>query len=162
MGMMLSELVPDAGFRTDVEIAGLSEDSRAVRTGDLFIALKGLSADGNQHIADAMANGAAAVLSDKDVVSDNTHTETAYSGTGSAARVCEVVGYPALREKLGHIASRFFGFPSQQMRVVAVTGTNGKTSFTQLLAQSLGALGLRCGTIGTMGYGLPGALKNPG
>ncbi|MDZ7686883.1 MAG: Mur ligase family protein [Gammaproteobacteria bacterium] len=67
-----------------------------------------------------------------------------------------------MRSVRGEIASRFFGAPSERMLVVAVTGTNGKTSCCHFIAQALNASGHRCGVMGTLGYGMPGKVKKPG
>ncbi|UZE95564.1 UDP-N-acetylmuramoyl-L-alanyl-D-glutamate--2,6-diaminopimelate ligase [Alkalimarinus alittae] len=128
----------------DCRVYGVALDSRKVKKGDLFIALKGFSASARAHVPQAVANGAVAVLvdSDKDVLS-----------------ICEdgdsvELFVPGLKAHVGEIASRFFGAPSKHMRVVGVTGTNGKTTVSQYLAQVLSGLGDKTGVIGTLGYGL--------
>ncbi|MFZ1832303.1 MAG: UDP-N-acetylmuramoyl-L-alanyl-D-glutamate--2,6-diaminopimelate ligase, partial [Pseudomonadales bacterium] len=74
----------------------------------------------------------------------------------------EVVPVAALGERAGALAARFFGDPSSRQRVIGVTGTNGKTTCTQLLAQAFGLLDRRCGVIGTLGWGFPGNLADTG
>lgn len=144
--MMLSELLHDPSIEQDVLIQGITEDSRRVRRGDLFVALQGGSADGRDFIASAVNRGAVAVLCDAPV-------------SDAAVPVIEI---PSLRAGLGEIAGRYYGNPGRQLDVIAVTGTNGKTSFTHLLAQALAAGDMDAGLIGTMGHGRPGNLAQPG
>lgn len=146
--MMLSELLPEYEVPTDVQVMGLTEDSRQVGFGDLFCAYQGDSVDGKQYVPDAVRGGAVAILSDGEI--------------GNGASELPVVMCPELRGELGEIAARFYQHPSAEMDVIAVTGTNGKTSFTQLLAQALGSCGSDTGVIGTMGYGRLDALTDPG
>jgi UDP-N-acetylmuramoyl-L-alanyl-D-glutamate--2,6-diaminopimelate ligase len=125
---------------SQVCISGLSQDSRKITVGDLFIARKGGSLDGAQFIEQAIANGAAAILvSERDL-----------------ERV--PLGLPALvvedvQRVLGEVASTVYGHPSFTVEVVGVTGTNGKTTVTHLVAEALnGAAGFAtCGVIGTVG-----------
>jgi UDP-N-acetylmuramoyl-L-alanyl-D-glutamate--2,6-diaminopimelate ligase len=109
----------------DLLIRELTLDSRKVRPGDLFLAIPGLKVDGRDHITDAIAHGAAAV---------------AYEVEG--AKVLPITDIPMIPVKglagqLSDIAGRFYGDPSRAMNLVGVTGTNGKTSVTQLIAQAL-------------------------
>ncbi|QVM90524.1 UDP-N-acetylmuramoyl-L-alanyl-D-glutamate--2,6-diaminopimelate ligase [Pseudomonas entomophila] len=146
MTMPLSKLFAHAS--RDPLIRELTLDSRAVRPGDLFLAVPGTKVDGRAHIADALARGAAAV---------------AYEEQGaSVLPITEVPLIPVkgLIGQLSQIAGRFYGEPSRQLELVGVTGTNGKTSVTQLLAQALDALGQRCGLIGTLGTGFYGELQS--
>ena len=131
----------------DVEVRGLTQDSRTAAAGDVFVALRG-ARDGTDYVADAVARGAAAVLCER--------------GSRLAAPVpvsVPVVEVDDLRAQLGRIADRFFDSPSQRLAVIGVTGTNGKTTTTQLLAQVLDAPDARCGIIGTLGSGFPGNLR---
>jgi len=116
-------------------------DSREVEAGDVFVACPGRSADGRDFIADAIANGAMAVLYETSL------TDTQKSSLGSMlAR-----GVPELRSELGGIASAWYGHPSAKLKIVAITGTNGKTTTAQWLAAAWRAAGLKCGVIGTLG-----------
>jgi len=131
----------------DVTIHGLTTDSREVQAGDAFVALSGARTPADRYLDSAIAAGASAVLLESD-------TEAAcYEHQGAL-----VVPVPGLKQKLGRIAGRFFGYPSRQLRLIGVTGTNGKTSVSQYIAQLLGAVGMPCGVLGTLGYGMPGAL----
>ncbi len=132
----------------DREITGLALDSRAVRPGDVFFACAGTRVSGAAFIADAIAAGATAVLHDAN--------DPAAAVTAAAVPLIAIDG---LRERIGPIAARFHGEPSREMTVIGITGTNGKTSCAHYLAQALAAGGDRCGLIGTLGYGEPGALR---
>ncbi|MGE5242042.1 MAG: UDP-N-acetylmuramoyl-L-alanyl-D-glutamate--2,6-diaminopimelate ligase [Bacteroidota bacterium] len=129
------------------EIGSLQTDSRRVRPGDLFLALPGMVADGRDYIGDAVAGGAAAVVYE--------------SNDGFVVRGAPVPAFAVaeLRRQIGFIADRFYGSPSRRLVVVGVTGTNGKTTCTQLLAQALDQPPRRCAVIGTLGSGFPGALN---
>ncbi len=128
--------------------AHLRLDSRAVLSGDAFIAVPGRRADGGSFIADARARGAAALLLDSPV---------AASAPNQALPHLVV---PGLASAVGAIAAAFYGNPTAQLRTVGITGTNGKTSSCIWLAQALAAAGLRCATLGTLGFGFPGALRS--
>ena len=129
------------------EVRGLQTDSRRVQPGDLFIAVSGMVMDGRDYIGDAVASGAAAIVYE--------------TGDGFELRAAPVpvFGLSGLRQKIGIIADRFYDSPSRRVVVIGVTGTNGKTTCTQLLAQALDQTPRRCAVIGTLGYGFPGALN---
>src|SRR3990167_5218637 len=139
MPMPLNQLLPEAG--SSILIRELTLDSRKVRPGDLFLAVPGTAQDGRDHIADAIARGAAAV---------------AYEAAGapqmhdSAAALLPMHGLAA---QLSAIAGRFYGEPSRALRLVGVTGTNGKTSVSQLLAQPWELLAELGGIVGALGSG---------
>jgi UDP-N-acetylmuramoyl-L-alanyl-D-glutamate--2,6-diaminopimelate ligase len=137
----------DVGPFADVVVRGLSLDSRAVAEGDAFIALQGSRGHGIAFASQARTDGASIVIAER---------APAAMASGAAAGVLLVDG---LREKLGGIAARFFGDPSRDLRVTGVTGTNGKTSVVQLMAQALTLLGRRAATIGTLGAGMHGAIN---
>ena len=140
--MMLSELVPEKIIPVYVRIRGISDDSRSVEPGDLFCALL----NGRSFVAEAVSRGAVAVACDPPALNASV----------------PVIVVKDLRDRLGDFASRANGHPSHKVEVIAVTGTNGKTSFTHFLGQALTAVGLRTGLIGTMGFGLPDCLREPG
>jgi len=129
-----------------VRIGGLAIDSRKVKPGDLFLAYPGQRADGRAHIAQAIAAGAGAVL-----------WESGGFGWNAAWRVPNL-GVADLRWHVGQIASHFFGNPSRDMWIAGITGTNGKTSCSHWIAQSLTRLGRKTAVIGTLGSGFPGTL----
>ena len=129
-----------------VRIGGLAIDSRMIRPGDLFLAYPGQRADGRAHISQAIAAGAGAVLWDSSGFRWN-----------AAWRVPNL-GVADLRSHVGEIAGRFFGNPSRDMWLAGITGTNGKTSCSHWIAQSLTRLGRKTAAIGTLGSGVPGEL----
>jgi UDP-N-acetylmuramoyl-L-alanyl-D-glutamate--2,6-diaminopimelate ligase len=139
--------VPDS----DAQIADLAIDSRDVRAGSLFLALRGKKAHGLEHAADAAARGASAVLWEPAAGVE----APSFGGKPFAAPV------PNLRRLAGRIADRFFQWPSSQMRIVGVTGTNGKTTCAYLITQCLERLGRPAGYMGTIGWGLLGRLETP-
>lgn len=132
----------------DVTIHGLATDSRTVSNGDAFIALAGERTSADHYVDQAIAAGATVVLLDA-------------PGPGSCREHhgALLVPVPKLRARLGLIADRFYEHPSQRLRLVGVTGTNGKTSVTHYIAQLLNETGTPCGVIGTLGYGMPGRLQ---
>ncbi|MCC7269080.1 MAG: UDP-N-acetylmuramoyl-L-alanyl-D-glutamate--2,6-diaminopimelate ligase, partial [Rhodocyclaceae bacterium] len=130
-----------------VTAASLCADSRAVAPGDVFVAYPGARADGRRFIADAVARGAAAVLWE------------GHGGGGAAAVVVPVVAVDDLQALSGWLAHLVYGRPSEQLWTVGVTGTNGKTSVSQWIAQAFALLGRRCAVVGTLGCGFPGSLE---
>jgi UDP-N-acetylmuramoyl-L-alanyl-D-glutamate--2,6-diaminopimelate ligase len=130
----------------DIVVSGLTLDSRQVRPGDAFFALRGTRGHGISFAQGAVARGARVVLAE--APADDTPQMDV-----------PVLWVDGLHGKVGEIASRFFGNPSESLRVIGVTGTNGKTSTVQLLAQALEHLGHRAATIGTLGAGLHGRIS---
>ncbi len=126
-------------------VAGLCADSRALQPGDAFIALAGASTHGLQHAAQAQAANASVILFEPPVPEGLTTPANA-------------LAVPQLRQRQGELANRFYASPSQALAVTGVTGTNGKTSTVQLLAQALTLNGAVAGSIGTLGAGLYGQL----
>jgi UDP-N-acetylmuramoyl-L-alanyl-D-glutamate--2,6-diaminopimelate ligase len=128
----------------DPTLTGLTADSNAVRPGDAFVALRGASTHGLRFAMQAEAQGAAAILFDPPAPDALTLPAT-------------TVAIEGLRGRLGRLADRFHGHPSRALAVTGVTGTNGKTSTVQLIAQAMTLRGEVAGTIGTLGAGLYGA-----
>ncbi|MER3546691.1 MAG: UDP-N-acetylmuramoyl-L-alanyl-D-glutamate--2,6-diaminopimelate ligase, partial [Rhodanobacteraceae bacterium] len=134
----------------------LTQDSRAVRAGDAFVALQGARTHGIAFASQVMDRGAAAILAE-------AGTGNREQGASSPAQIAGPRSVPAvwienLRAHLGEIAARFFDRPSEALAVIGVTGTNGKTSTVQLLTQAFTYLGHRAATIGTLGAGLYGGV----
>ncbi|MGE4124973.1 MAG: bifunctional UDP-N-acetylmuramoyl-L-alanyl-D-glutamate--2,6-diaminopimelate ligase MurE/UDP-N-acetylmuramoyl-tripeptide--D-alanyl-D-alanine ligase MurF [Pusillimonas sp.] len=135
--------------------AHLCLDSRQVGAGDVFFALSDSATDVRQYIGQAIRAGAAAVLAAHD------------TGVGSSLEGVPVIVVQGLAAMMADVAHEWYGRPSEAVTVVAVTGTNGKTSTVQWLAQALNAEDVACGTIGTLGVTLPdgtnlgGALTTP-
>ena len=118
-------------------VTGIAYDSRAVAPGQVFVALKGQRADGAAFARDAIARGAVAVVAE------------------DAAPADVVIPWMVVRDArlaLAFLAAAFHGNPSRDMRVVGITGTNGKTTTAHLLAAIFEAAGVRCGILGTVGY----------
>lgn len=129
-----------------VEPAGVADDSRLVRPGDLFLAYPGDRADGRRYIDDAIVRGAAAILFEGGDVSGDALPVPAFAVRG-------------LRALAGSLAHAVLGDPSERLSLIAVTGTNGKTSCTQWIAR---AHPRRCAIVGTLGAGFPDALDETG
>lgn len=120
------------------EVTAIEFDSRKVKPGAVFIAQRGLHADGHRFIASAIENGAVAVVCEK--LPDQIPLEVTFVKVQNAL------------EATGKIASAFYGFPSGNMKVVGVTGTNGKTSIATLLFKLFRELGFNVGLISTISY----------
>jgi UDP-N-acetylmuramoyl-L-alanyl-D-glutamate--2,6-diaminopimelate ligase len=136
---------------TEAHVSDLTLDSRQVRDGSLFFALPGLKDHGLKFAADAAARGASAVLWEPGA---DAAPPTLPPGVFGAA-------IPNLKGLVGRIADRFFNWPSSQLRIAGITGTNGKTTCAYLLAQCLERLGLAAAYMGTIGWGRPAALAEP-
>jgi UDP-N-acetylmuramoyl-L-alanyl-D-glutamate--2,6-diaminopimelate ligase len=124
----------------DRSITSIETDSRAVRPGALFVALRGAHADGHAFASQALAGGAAAVVVEE--------------GAPALPRGATVVTVPDSRRALSALAAAFFGDPSGSLDVIGVTGTNGKTTTVQMTSAILEYAGKCCGTIGTVGAAL--------
>ena len=129
-----------------IVVSGLTLDSRQVHRGDAFFALRGLHGHGIEFAANAVLRGAQVVLAEAPAV----ETEPLN---------VPLLWIDDLHAQVGEIAARFYDRPAESMRVIGITGTNGKTSCVQLLAQALTFLGHRAATIGTLGAGLHGQLR---
>lgn len=134
----------------NVEFQGLAIDSRTVRAGDVFLAYQGHTSDGREYIQAAIDKGAVAVVAEK-----NKHWKEFTVLNGKTP----VYIYPELRKKAGVLAAKFFGNPSASMKVIGITGTNGKTTCSHILAEALALLNKKCGIIGTLGNGFCGQLQ---
>ncbi len=143
-------LGPVAGGLT-LPIRDLHLDSRRVGPGDAFIAVAGERSDGRSHVAEAVARGAALVLLQKGA------GELPFEPAG-----VPVIALDGLKLRLGELARRFYGAACDPLQVIGITGTNGKTSVSYLLAQLLGALGYPCAVVGTLGWGLVGEQQDTG
>lgn len=137
--MKLAELIKPLVLKQtsgdlNMEIQGLQMDSRAVKPGDLFIATKGFTVDGHDFIDQAIANGAVALLVERPVA-ENVPT----------------VLVSDTRRAMAVIAAHFYHYPTKELKVIGVTGTNGKTTTTHLIGQILQDVGQPAGVIGTIG-----------
>lgn len=129
----------DLGLTTPIRVV---IDSRQLQAGEVFLACPGEYTDGRDFIQDAIKRGAAAVLWD----TDGDFTWTFGDDVPN-------VGIANLRQYMGLIAADALSYPGEKLNIIGVTGTNGKTSITQWLAQALDQLGQACGIMGTVGNG---------
>jgi UDP-N-acetylmuramoyl-L-alanyl-D-glutamate--2,6-diaminopimelate ligase len=124
----------------DRPISGLAMDSRRVLPGNLFFALPGRRADGNSFIDEAIQRGAVGIVAEK-------------IPAATAARVTYIQVHDA-RRALAQVSQRYFGFPDKSLELVGVTGTNGKTTVTNLIKHLLSTSAQRVGLVGTVNYDL--------
>ncbi len=147
--MGLTDIFDSSLLALQLEITGMQIDSRFLQRGDLFIACFGENHDARNYIDKAILDGSSAVLVESDCK---------WSGIEFRSGV-PVIAIDNLPTKISEISSRFYGKPSEKLNVIGITGTNGKTTCSQFIAQSLLGLGHKCGVLGTLGYGLPGDLR---
>lgn len=149
-GLPLADLLPDVdAVPPGLRVTGLSQDSRDVAAGDAFLAIPGFGTHGLRFVDQARAAGAAAIIYEPPAPAGMDIPEGA-------------IAVPGLRARIGAMADRLHAAPSAAMTVVGVTGTNGKTSTVQMLAQAWSLGGLRAGSIGTLGAGLHGRVEPTG
>jgi UDP-N-acetylmuramoyl-L-alanyl-D-glutamate--2,6-diaminopimelate ligase len=139
-----------------VAVEGISLDSRQVQPGDLFIAIKGTEVDGTAYIPQAIDLGAVAVLVEK----DQQVARLVDGLIDSAGASVPVIAVDNLREYVSDIAAVFYGQPSAKINLTGITGTNGKTTCSRLLAELMEMLSTSgskpgsAGFVGTLGYGM--------
>ncbi len=122
--------------KEEVDIQGINIDSRLVKKGDMFIAVKGTQTDGHQYIAAAEEKGAVAIVCEK--TPEKLSPSVAY------------ITFPNVQNIMGKLATAFYGNPSQKLKLVGVTGTNGKTTIATLLYELFRKMGHRCGLLSTV------------
>ncbi len=152
---MIAALLDGSGEIEDlpeIRVSGLALDSRRVVEGAAFFAIPGTQSHGLDYAAQAIENGATAIVydpfgADRDQLDELEHRFH-----------CPLIAVPLLNEKLGFIADRFFDGPSAGIEVVGITGTNGKTSCSHFLAQALAQFN-PSGVVGTLGWGYVGNLQ---
>ncbi|MCF8142934.1 MAG: UDP-N-acetylmuramoyl-L-alanyl-D-glutamate--2,6-diaminopimelate ligase [Deltaproteobacteria bacterium] len=149
--MRLRELIEGMTIREfqgdqDPEISGIAYDSRRVRPGNLFVALRGHRQDGHAYIGDAVSRGAAGVVSELPLSPDG----------GEQKNRLPMIQVPDARRALSRLAVRFFDAPFKTMNLIGITGTNGKTTTAYLLESILVAAGKQPGIIGTINYRFSG------
>ena len=132
-----STLLPQAELQPDPVVSGVTYDSRQATAGSVFVALRGLQADGAAYTRDAVTRGAVAMFSE------------APAPAGLRIPWFQVADG---RLALAALAAEFFGRPSEQLSLVGITGTNGKTTTSYVLASIFEAAGIKCGRIGTVGH----------
>lgn len=136
----LRQLFPELCVPDDLLVSGLTQDSRDIKPGQVFLAVPGIRTHGLMFAAQARAQGASAVVYDPPIPPTLTIPPYAFA-------------VPGLSTRLGEIAAHFYDYPARKMQLVGVTGTNGKTSVVQLLAQAWEMMGVPSATIGTLGIG---------
>ena len=141
MSLLLHDIdvLESMGHLSDVEVSGISHDSRRTVPGDLFCCIPGLVTDGHAHAAEAVERGAVGVLCEHFIpeLEDQTVVQTRIMpGT--------------MRAVMGRLAAAFYGFPARDLLMIGVTGTNGKTTVTQLLGDLLLATGRPTNVMGTL------------
>jgi UDP-N-acetylmuramoyl-L-alanyl-D-glutamate--2,6-diaminopimelate ligase len=137
-------------------LAQLQSDSRRVRQGDAFFAWTGQTTDARHHVVQALQDGASACLVEADGL------ESFEALNDLALHDAPIGSYHGLKAASGAIADAYYEHPSKHLRLVAVTGTNGKTSTAWWLAQALSRLGQRCSVVGTLGLGEPNEMHSTG
>ena len=140
--MKLSDIIKDIQVRAiqgsaDVEIVDVDIDSRRVKEGHLFVAIPGTQTDGHQYVGKALEQGAAAVLCEH--IPEGVPTDKA-----------TFVVVDSTETAIGPVATAFQGYPTQKLKLVGVTGTNGKTTIATLLYNLFRSLGYRCGLLSTV------------
>jgi UDP-N-acetylmuramoyl-L-alanyl-D-glutamate--2,6-diaminopimelate ligase len=137
-GVSLRELFPEAEIfgADEIRVSRLSVDSRRCRPGDLFVAMPGTQCDGHSFAMQAVAAGASAILTDRPI-------------PGCPVPACFVTD---VREACGWLCQALAGNPTRQLKTVGITGTNGKTTTSYLVASILDTAGYRAGVLGTLGY----------
>ncbi|GAC1524766.1 MAG: UDP-N-acetylmuramoyl-L-alanyl-D-glutamate--2,6-diaminopimelate ligase [Vulcanimicrobiaceae bacterium] len=148
----LAALIAEAGLAhvalpRDVPVVAISHDSRTVTAGTLFVALRGERADGQDFVATALAAGASAVVVD-----------AAYASAATLPPAAPIVVVDDTYRALSALAAALYAHPSRALRVAGVTGTNGKTTVTHLVAAMLGEANVAAGRIGTLGARFGGAM----
>lgn len=134
--LSLRNLLPAAEFAgcDDIAVGSCTCDCRQVRPGDVFVAVRGTRHDGHEFAAEAAARGASAIVAEQPL--------------DAGVPCCRVADS---REAYGRICQALAGDPSRRLKLVGITGTNGKTTTSWLVASMLGAAGCRCGVLGTLG-----------
>ena len=167
--MRLSELLKNIEVKSvegslDVEITDVCIDSRQVKPGALFVAIRGTQTDGHQYIGKALEQGAAAILQTlpqplplgRGVVTSSagdSDSKTIYSPPvegGVGGGLATLVSVSSTESAVGPVATAFYGHPSEKVQLVGVTGTNGKTTIATLLYNMFRKLGHKCGLLSTV------------
>ena len=141
--MKLDELIEYLDYKDlvnfkNVNITGISYNSKTTKKGDIFVCLVGEHTDGHEFVKDAVDNGAAAILAEREV---------------KGSKVPQVI-VSCTRHKIADIADRFYSSPSKGINLIGITGTNGKTTVTHLIQKIFEENGQKCALIGTLGYKL--------
>lgn len=138
--------------RSSEAVGPLCLDSRQVKQGDTFVAVLGFQIDGRVYIPTALEKGAKLIFAE---ANQNIEFKQMYAGVSED----KIVWIADLNHKLSKIAANYFGHPADELTNIAVTGTNGKTSCSYLIAKTLQKLSFECYLLGTLGVGCCGKLK---
>jgi len=145
--MKLKELIVDfAETSIDIEVSGITINSNQVKLNDVFFALAGENQHGLHYAAQALKHGACAIIYDPDGEGEDL--------AGKLKNI-EIIRIEGLAFKIGEIAARFYNYPAKKLAIIGITGTNGKTSCSQFLAQ----MQPKSVVIGTLGWGEWGGVK---
>lgn len=143
--MKLNELIKDIKSEKvvnnkDIEITGISYNSKTVQKGEIFVCLKGEHTDGHDYAKTAVENGAGALFCEKEI---------------PGVDIPQVI-VKSTRHQIADIAAAFYNYPSKNVKLIGVTGTNGKTTVTHLIQRIVEDAQHKCALIGTLGYKLSG------
>ena len=142
--MKFSTLLNIAGLKSDslkdFTVSGLTYDSRKIKDGFVFFAIKGYKEDGNKYVPKAIENGAKAIITDTASVKEFT------------VKGVNIIGVEDVRKVMAQMAFEFSGRPTDKIKLIGVTGTNGKTTITYLLRHIFETAGFKCGLVGTIDY----------
>ena len=141
-GLVSAELVPE------ISPSGIAVDSRRVNPGDAFFALRGMSSHGLRFAGQVAEAGASCIVWEAD------------GETNAPKADIPMLEVQDLSAHAGEIAARFYGNPSRSIKVIGITGTDGKSSCSHFIAQALNDCGIKAGVVGTLGYGAPGSLHS--
>ena len=148
--MKLDALVENLKFKGKIDnrnISGITHDSRKVKPGTLFVAIKGENSDGYQYIKSAIEKGASAILA---------------NSRPTKVKDIPVIHVDNTRKAMSQIAANFYKHPSLNMKIVGITGTNGKTSVCKLISHVIHNNNIRTGSLGTFGFSSPSGLVSTG
>ncbi|MFA7360135.1 MAG: UDP-N-acetylmuramoyl-L-alanyl-D-glutamate--2,6-diaminopimelate ligase [Candidatus Kapaibacterium sp.] len=142
--MLLSKLLNINGLKIpesiiDFEVQGLSLDSRNIRKGYIFFSIKGNKADGRQFLEQAVSNGAELIITESDYEKDYVGFEN-------------IIFVDKIRKVMAEISSSYYRNPSKKVKVIGITGTNGKTTISYIIKSILEGAGFKCGLLGTISY----------
>jgi UDP-N-acetylmuramoyl-L-alanyl-D-glutamate--2,6-diaminopimelate ligase len=145
--MKFSKLINIIGLKSnavrDFSVAGLAYDSRKVKNNFIFFAIKGYKDDGNKYVSKAIENGAKAIITENEFVNELTET---------VSEDINIIGADDVRKVMAQMGFAFYKNPSEKIKLIGVTGTNGKTTITYLLKHIFESAGFKCGLVGTIDY----------
>ncbi len=148
--MLLSDLIKNIegikwfGNKTDFAVSGISYNSKKVKKDNIFVSLKGKNDDGLNYIDESINNGCKAVLIDSESLNKIKHKEYFHE--------INILISDNVRKSMAELSCAYFDNPSSKMKLIGVTGTNGKTTVTYLLKSVFENIGHKCGIIGTIDY----------